>query len=53
MQVLEGCSAPLVAAHFEDGAPKLPFVDLREVLNFPGEFAIQLRWLGTCGCYTK
>ncbi len=32
---------PFVAPYFEDGASKLPLVDLREVLNLPGELAIQ------------
>lgn len=39
---------PLIAANFKHSASQLPFADLREVFNLPGEFAIQPIRLGFC-----
>ena len=39
---------PLIAAHFEDCAPKLPLADLREVLNLPSELSVQPMRLRFC-----
>lgn len=45
---LKAVCAPLVAADLKHVAAELPLADVTELVDLPGELAVQLRWEWPC-----